>query len=302
MTRSRSKNSPPIQIYLSEIRRFPVLSQAQEQSLAEGLRERRPASLETLVQSNLSFVVKMAGKYRHLGLPLEDLLSEGNVGLLEAARRYDTSKGARFISYAVWWIRKAMLKAALDHATLVHQSAYQLKKRRRISDASSALTQKLGRQPERSEIGSRTGQGRAGVEDALCHQIHEISLDARPEGRRGSSLGERLADERSDSAERTLIRGEAAALLRLALQTLSQHELRVVNARFGLDGGKPLTLRELGAAMGLSRERVRQIEKHAKRKIGEFLEQHSAGLRRRGSRPRSALTGEIKSGLQPLTA
>jgi RNA polymerase primary sigma factor len=268
----RQPLSPSTLRYLSEISKFPILTQEQERGLASGLTEGSRASLEKLVQSNLSFVVKIASEYRNLGLSFEDLLNEGNVGLLEAARRYDCSKGTKFITYAIWWIRKSILKALAEQSTLVRLPSYQVKKYRRINGAEMALTQQLGRRPERAEISARLGERGENVDQVLRNRVREMSLDERVGRDQGASVAEFLVDASLDSPEETLIRSENSRLLHAALLNLTCQEREVLVGRFGLDGENGMTLREIGSSMGLSRERVRQIENQAKRKIRRFFE------------------------------
>ena len=138
--------------YFSDIREYPLLTKEQEQGLARNVKNGCRDSLHELVESNLSFVVKVASEYRNLGLPFEDLLNEGNIGLIEAAHRYDATKGTKFITYAIWWIRKSILKSLSEHSSLVRVPTYQMKKVREIRDAENSLRRQLGRKPQREEI------------------------------------------------------------------------------------------------------------------------------------------------------
>ena len=275
MGKTRQPLSPSTIKYLSEISRFPILTTEQERGLAAGLSRGSRASLDTLVQSNLSFVVKIASEYRNLGLSFEDLLNEGNVGLLEAARRYDCSKGTKFITYAIWWIRKSILKALSEQSTLVRLPSYQIKKYRRINGAAAALSQQLGRRPERSEISARLGERSENVDQVLRNRVREMSLDERVGRDQGTAISEFLVDASADSPEESLIRSENSSLLHAALLNITCQEREVLVGRFGLDGENGMTLREIGSSMSLSRERVRQIENQAKRKIRRFFERYT---------------------------
>jgi RNA polymerase sigma factor (sigma-70 family) len=255
--------------------RHPVLGRQQEADLAGAPDDRASGAIDALVCANLSFVVRVAAQHRHLGLPFEDLVSEGCLGLLEAARRFDARRGARFITYAVWWIRKAILRAGLENGTLVRPSAYHYKKRKEFAAEERALARELGRRPDTDELSARLGQPRRQIESSLRERVSLISLDEQPGGEGGRTLAETLADQSLESAEDGLLRGEAADLVKQALLRLSDQERRVLGARFGLTGGEPLTLREVGEQMCLSRERVRQIEKHGRRKIRKFLHQQT---------------------------
>lgn len=221
--------------YLTDISRFTRLSPAEERDLARGGRLCDEAGRDALVHANLSFVVRIAMDYRHLGLPFEDLLNEGNLGLLEAARRFDAGRGARFITYAVWWIRKAMLRAVGANSTLVHVSSYHVRQRRFGGDGS--------------------------------WRPHTLSIHEPAGHDSGIPLGDRLPDERQEPPEQGLIRRDNLRILNRALASLSPQEAKVLTARFGLDGRPPETLRQVGATMGLCRERVRQIEKRALRQV-----------------------------------
>jgi RNA polymerase primary sigma factor len=301
--RYRQQLNSSTQRYLSEISRFPILSHEQERGLAAGLKCGSRASLETLVQSNLSFVVKIASEYSNLGLSFEDLLNEGNVGLLEAARRYDSAKGTKFITYAIWWIRKSILKALAEQSTLVRLPSYQIKKYRRISGAEEALTQSLGRKPDRSEIGARLGERRESIDQVLRNRVRETSLDERVGRDQGQAVADYLVDGSLENPEDNLIRGENARMLQRAMLSLSSQEREVLAGRFGLEGDQGLTLREIGDVMSLSRERVRQIENQAKRKIRRFFERFSwsedvwlPGERGNGERPQRLALGRHRRG------
>ena len=159
MDSSQNERGSLLSRYFSEIRDYPLLTKEQEQTLADNVKNGCTSSLNELIESNLSFVVKVASEYRNLGLPFEDLLNEGNIGLIEAAHRYDASKGTKFITYAIWWIRKSILKALSEHSNLVRVPTYQMKKVKEIRDAENSLRRSLGRKPKREEISERLMEG-----------------------------------------------------------------------------------------------------------------------------------------------
>ena len=262
--------------YFSEIRAYPLLTKEQEQQLAHRVRTGDKDAFEHLVASNLSFVVKVASEYRNLGLPLEDLLNEGNLGLIEAARRYDPEKGTKFITYAIWWIRKAILKALAEQVNLVRVPTYQMKKVKQVREAEHTLRKELGRAPERHEISDRLDTTLKKVDQTLQVHSKEVSLDDTVGKEKKTPVSDYLIDQDSESPEENLIRREGTSLVGDALQHLSEQEQIVVRHRFGLDGCPILTLKEIGEQMGVSRERVRQIETQAK-----------ARLRRLFNRPRA---------------
>jgi RNA polymerase primary sigma factor len=257
--------------YFSEIREYQLLSKEQEQSLARSVQKGSREALNELIESNLSFVVKVASEYRNLGLPFEDLLNEGNLGLIEAAHRYDASKGTKFITYAIWWIRKSILKALSEHSNMVRVPNYQLKKVREIRDAENSLRRKLGRKPKREEISARLSKSVNKIDQVLQLKLREVSLDDKVGKDRDSSISEYLVDNNCDSPEDDLIRREANTLVSEAMDYLTEQERTVVTFRFGLAGGPPLTLKEIGERMGISRERVRQIECQAKTRLRKLF-------------------------------
>ena len=257
--------------YFSEIRNYPLLTKEEELVLAENVRNGCKASLNELIESNLSFVVKVASEYRNLGLPFEDLLNEGNIGLIEAAHRYDASKGTKFITYAIWWIRKSVLKALSEHSNLVRIPNYQLKKVREIRDAESILRRSLGRKPRRDEISRQLSKSVAKVDQVLQFNMREMSLDDKVGKDRETPISDFLEDKEKTSAEDDLLKREASTLVTEALDHLSGQERTVIGFRFGLDTGKSLTLKEIGLKMGISRERVRQIECQAKTRLRKIF-------------------------------
>ncbi len=261
--------------YFSEIRAYPLLTKEQEQQLAQRVKRGDTEAFETLVASNLSFVVKVASEYRNLGLPLEDLLNEGNLGLIEAARRYDPSKGTKFITYAIWWIRKSILKALAEQVNLVRVPTYQMKKVKELRETEHALRKELGRTPERHEIGERLAVSVKKVDQTLQVNARELSIDDTVGKEKKTPVSDYLVDQDTDTPEDRLLRTEGTGLVAEALQHLSDQECVVIKHRFGIDGSPILTLKEIGEKMGVSRERVRQIETQAKLR-----------LRRMFSRPR----------------
>jgi RNA polymerase primary sigma factor len=266
--------------YLNDIQGRPTLSRSEEASLARRAHKGNPKALNDLVEANLGFVVKVACEYRNLGLPLEDLLNEGNLGLLQAARRFDAERGAKFITFAVWWIRKAILAALNEHVGLVRVPENHRRKLRRIRDAERSLRGSLGRQPDREEIARHLSHSPSEMDAALLHDIKSRSL-AEPLGRDSSTpLAELLTDDKATNCEEDILRNEATSLVVEALNELDPQEREVLGYRFGLRDRPALVLREVGDLMGVSRERVRQIEGKATRRLRRILlRRMSAGLR-----------------------
>jgi RNA polymerase primary sigma factor len=282
--------------YFSEIREYPLLTKEQEQQLAERVKAGDPEAYEILVSSNLSFVVKVASEYRDLGLPLEDLLNEGNLGLLEAARRYDPEKGTKFITYAIWWIRKSILKALAEQVNLVRVPTYQMKKVKEVRQAEQELRGELGRAPDRQEISDHLAVPVKKVDQVLQVNTREMSIDDSVSKDRSTPVSDYLVDEEVTSPEEGLLKREGTGLVAEALDYLNDQECFVIKHRFGLEGHPILTLKEIGAKMGVSRERVRQIECQAKTRLRRMFSRPGgfrASSRRtlRPSRPRGRTRG-----------
>jgi len=271
MDSAQNDRSSVLSRYFSEIREYPLLTKEQEQSLAKKVNRGCQNSLDELIESNLSFVVKVASEYRNLGLPFEDLLNEGNIGLIEAAHRYDASKGTKFITYAIWWIRKSILKALSEHSNLVRVPTYQMKKVREIRDAEKSLRRTLGRKPKREEISERLDRSVSKIDQVLQFSLREMSLDDKVGKNRDASISDYLVDDGTVSPEDDLIQREASSLVSEAMAHLSDQERMVISHRFGIAGGAALTLKEIGEIMCISRERVRQIECQAKNRLRKIF-------------------------------
>jgi RNA polymerase primary sigma factor len=286
--------------YLSEIREHSLLTREEEIEIARAAREGGDEKeLNKLVESNLSFVIKIAGEFRNMGIPFEDLLNEGNIGLIEAARRYDPSRGAKFITYAVWWIRKRILNALCEHSGLVRIPKYQMRKIKKVREAVASLSRSLGRPPDREEISSSLESTISEIDEVLLVKPTELSLDDKV-GREDLPISSQLVDEKSTDPEEVLLRIESEALIRWAVQVLTDQEKTVITNRFGMKG-RSLTLREIGESLGLSRERIRQIEEQAKRKLRRAYESRTSPDSRGrftppGSPPRGDRTPEDLSG------
>jgi len=271
MRGSRSEQSSSLSRYFSDIRQFPPLTRERERDLAESFKAGCTTSRDKLVESNLGFVVKVANEYRNLGVLFEDLLNEGNLGLIEAAQRFDTSKGTKFITYAIWWIRKSILKALSERSTLVRVPSYQMKKVREIRETEQRLRRTLGRAPDREEISATLERSLAKIDQVLQYNHREVSLDHKVGKEREQPISDFLVDDTSLDAEEDLIRREDSDLVSEAMCELTDQEKEVVCQRFGLHDGQSRTLKQVGEIMKISRERVRQIENQAKRRIRKIF-------------------------------
>ncbi|HYS06790.1 MAG TPA: RNA polymerase sigma factor RpoD/SigA [Candidatus Dormibacteraeota bacterium] len=250
----------------------------------------KDGSYHDLVKSNLSFVVKIASEYKNMGLPFEDLLNEGNIGLIEAAHHFDSSRGTKFITYAIWWIRKSILKALSQHSAMVRIPNYQLKKVRNVRNTERMLARELGREADREEISKELRVTIAKIDEILQMKMRELSLDEKVGKDKDTPISDYLVDGRSINPEDELIKNESQGVIRMALRSLSDQEQTVIINRFGLEGGRVFTLKEIGEKLGVSRERVRQIENQAKKRLRKLIarQQHPENLAARGARLRSS--------------
>jgi RNA polymerase sigma factor (sigma-70 family) len=281
--------------YLSEIGEYSILTKEQEMEIARDAHLKgTPDKLNRLVESNLSFVVKIANEYRNLGLPFEDLLNEGNIGLIEAAQRYDHGKGTKFITYAIWWIRKSILKALSEQSSIVRVPNYQLKKVRKVRDTEQNLARSLGRKPDRDELSRELDASISKIDEILQIKLREISMDEKVGRDKDIPLSDYLVDDHGINPEDELLKSESKVLVRTALDSLTEQEHAVITNRFGLAGGRSFTLKEIGQSMGLSRERIRQIEAQAKKKLRRIFAMHQL--------PRSPFKGPLRGHLAPVPA
>lgn len=224
-----------------------------------------------LIEPNLGFVVKVAHSYRGLGLPFQELLAEGRVGLVEAARRFDPERGARFTTFAVYWIRRSILRALAGQTSLVRLPCYQRRRLRAVLGATRALRAEMGRPPTRQEVAIRSGLPVRVVERVLLMKQGDVSLEEPVHASESLTLGDTLARGGDESPEHQLLRRESWTRVAWLMRDMSERERRVLMARYGLEGESSRTLRQVAGEMGLSREMVRLIEDKAIRRMRRLL-------------------------------
>jgi RNA polymerase primary sigma factor len=249
--------------YLAEIGSHPLVSRDDEAVLARRIRDGDERALEQLVSANLRFVVSVARTYANRGVDLEELINEGNLGLITAAQRYDETRGVRFLSYAVWWIRQSILAALSRHGRIVRLPAGRLERARRVSRVSARLSQDLYRRPGEGEIAAELGVPVARVRAVAGVGRGDLSLDAPIADGEDSSLLELLPDGRVEDPSAALERSELLGALRRGVRCLPPQEAEVVGRYYGLDGRQPETLGQIALSWGLSPERIRAIKDRA---------------------------------------
>ncbi|HJR68377.1 MAG TPA: RNA polymerase sigma factor RpoD/SigA [Gemmatimonadaceae bacterium] len=255
--------------YFAEASKYPLLNAAEEKELARRIRKGDQDAMHELVKRNLRFVVSVAKKYQNRGLPLIDLIGEGNVGLLTAARKFDPDQGVKFISYAVWWIRQAILSSLARQGRTVRVPLNRTADLSRVMRASALLRDKLGREPTPDEVAQLTGISQEIVSALLSLNSADIRLDA-PLGADGDrSLIERFSVEEMPNTEEAVLNQFRSQELARALETLPARDAKILRLYFGLEAGREHTLDEIGKMLGVTRERVRQLRDRALKRLRE---------------------------------
>jgi RNA polymerase primary sigma factor len=253
-----------ISIYLKEINRIPLLTREEEDEISRKAVKGDKLAQEKLINSNLRFVVNVAKKYQNQGLPLADLINEGNIGLINAINKFDPDKGYHFISYAVWWIRQSILKAIYEKSRMIRLPLNRSNELLQIEKKKRELTSVKGIEPENEEIARELHLSKEIVDDLLNISRDMVSLDTPVYTDRDSSnLGDFIEDQGLKLPEEEFIDKSLAEDINNVLTTLSQKEAEILQYRFGLNHEKPLSLKQIGDKYNLTKERIRQIEKKA---------------------------------------
>ena len=257
----------PVRMYLKEIGKIPLLTMEEETELAKKMAEGDEAAHNKMIKANLRLVVSIAKRFVGRGLPLLDLIQEGNLGLIKAVGKFDYTKGYKFSTYATWWIRQAISRAIADHARTIRIPVHMVETMNRVSRATHELVQELGRDPSAAEIAQRLDIPVERVEEAMRASQDPISLETPVGEEDDSHLGDFIQDEDAsepaDAASFAMLREQLAGVLK----TLTPREEKVLRLRYGLEDGKMHTLEEVGAQFDVTRERIRQIEAKALRKL-----------------------------------
>jgi RNA polymerase primary sigma factor len=261
-----NRESKSLDKYLQDISKLPMITAEEEVELAQRIREGDQVALDKLTTANLRFVVSVAKQYQNQGLTLPDLINEGNAGLVKAAKRFDETRGFKFISYAVWWIRQAILQALAEQSRIVRLPLNKIGSINKINKAFSFLEQTHQRPPSAQEIAQELDMTVSEVKQSLKNSGRHLSMDAPLKEGETSSLYDVVKSGESPNPDFQLMKESLNVEINRALDTLSQKESDVIRLNFGLSNEPPMTLDEIGATFDLTRERVRQIrEKGIKR-------------------------------------
>jgi RNA polymerase primary sigma factor len=262
-----SRDSASLEKYLADISKEEMISPDEEIILAKKIREGDEAALDRLTRANLRFVVSVAKQYQNQGLTLPDLINEGNLGLIKAAKRFDETRGFKFISYAVWWIRQSIMQAISEHARIVRLPVNQLGSLTKINKAFTKLEQEYEREPSLEELAEITDLTVDKISDAFRISTRQVSVDAPLLNGEDNSLLDVIQNKEVEQADTIMMNHSLKKEIERSLNILDEKERDVISLFFGLESEEPYTLEEIGEKYDLSRERVRQIKEKALKKL-----------------------------------
>ena len=273
-TKITSRDSISLDKYLSDISRIPLLSHAEEVELAQKIKEGDPDALQRLTQANLRFVVSVAKQYQNNGLSLSDLINEGNVGLIKAARRFDETKGFKFISYAVWWIRQSIIHAIVEYSRMVRVPVNKISKLNTVMEAYSTFVQKFEREPTIEELADACDLSIEQVNTIWISRNRHTSIDAPISGEENNMTLLDVLEGEEESPDLKLMEESLTIELKNGLSYLSPREYEILTKFYGISGHSPQTLEEIAQNLGLTRERVRQIRERSLRRLRRKINHH----------------------------
>jgi RNA polymerase primary sigma factor len=262
-----NRESKALDQYLSDVSTIPMIDPGEEVSLSKRIKEGDMQALDRLVRANLRFVISVAKQYQNRGLALGDLINEGNIGLIKAAMRFDETRGFKFISYAVWWIRQSIMQATAEHGRLVRMPLNRITTLTQINNASAMLEQQKGRVPVNEEIAQELALPADNIDTTLKGAGQTISLEAPLNEEEEGSLLNVLYDEHEPAPDSDLMTESLQREMESLLQHLGDKEQYILGFYFGLKGYQSLSLDEIGQKLGLTRERVRQLRDKALRRL-----------------------------------
>lgn len=263
------RSSASAEKYLQEVGRIDLIESDEEVRLAKRIKKGDSAALNRLIEANLRFVISVSKQYQNQGLPLSDLISEGNIGLIKAARRFDETRGFKFISYAVWWIRQSIIKALTEKARIVRLPSNKINTIKKVDNAYSEMEQQLGRAPTVDEIADSTGISSENIRYSMSNSGRHVSMDAPLREGEGNTSNRytMIEDTESNQPEKEMMNESLRSEIESSLGKLKMREAEVIRLYYGLTGKAPVTLAEIGLQFDLTRERVRQIKEKGIRKL-----------------------------------
>ena len=274
--RSAYDGDTAIKLYLREIGQVKLLTPQEEIELAAKIKKGDKKARELMIKANLRLVVKIARDYEGIGLPLLDLISEGNIGLMKAVERFDPAKGGKLSTYGSWWIKQSIKRALANQSKTIRLPVHLVDKISKMRRISMRLQEELGREPTDEELGGELGITAARVSQMRMASIRPASLDAPIGDEDSNNFAEVVQDESADTPYQQLEEKTVTRMLQEMVKTLDPREATILRARYGLDGGSEKTLEEVGVKFGVTRERVRQIQNIALKKLRKMIEKMEA--------------------------
>ena len=256
-------NEDSISLYLKEISHYPLLTPEEEVSLAKAYKKNDKKAIEKMVLCNLRFVVSIAKKYQNLGVSLSDLINEGNIGLIRAAHKFDETKGVRFITYAVWWIKQAIIQYLSEQSRIVRIPLNKASAMFKMEKMLNTLAQELGRDPTTQEIMQGIDAAADDLEDVLLLYQPQYSLDSSSNPQDDIILLDSIPDDKTPGPLEDVFKKDLNDAIESMLSTIKDREARILRFYYGLDNTEPMTLEKIGEIFGVTRERVRQIKEKA---------------------------------------
>ena len=262
-----NRETPSLDRYLQEIGKVDLVTAEEEVALARQIKEGNKDALDRLIKANLRFVVSVSKQYQNQGLSLSDLINEGNLGLIKAAQRFDETRGFKFISYAVWWIRQSLLQALAEQSRIVRLPLNKIGSINKISKTLAKLEQEYQREPSPDEVANVLDMSPKEVKEAIRASGRQVSMDAPINAEEDNTLYDILLSTDDIGPDKILLRDSLIIEIERSLSTLSNREATIIRMYFGLKGNPPCSLEEIGKEFDLTRERVRQIKEKAIKKM-----------------------------------
>lgn len=260
-----------LRMYMREIAKTPLLTREDEVELAAQIAQGDKQARDRMISANLRLVVKIAQDYSSYGLPLSDLISEGNIGLMKAVDRFDPEKGGKLSTYAAWWIKQSIKRALANQSKTIRLPVHMVDKISKMRRISTLMAEALGREPTQEELAEELGIPRKKLSMLKQASQRPTSLDAPVNDGESTEFGEIVGDESMENPLESLSNRNMHGQLDGLLDLLDERESRIIDARFGLDGRRPMTLEEVGREFGVTRERIRQLQNSALRKMRKAL-------------------------------
>jgi RNA polymerase primary sigma factor len=267
----RESGATSLRRYLKEACEEPLLTVQEEIELAARIQDGDEAARERMIKANLRFVVKIARDYENLGLPLMDLISEGNIGLMRAVDKFDPAKGGKLSTYSSWWIKQQMRRAITNQSKTIRLPAHAVEKAWELRKISARVQKEEGREATVEEMSSETGYSRKKIAAIMESSARPASLDARIGDDSSSERSELIADDNAENPAAVLATKNSIGIMAKLLKHLPGREIKILTRRFGLDGAEPLTLTEIGEELGVTRERIRQLQNQALSRLRGFM-------------------------------